>query len=104
MDHLPALAAVLASPQGRAITAAGEPGKIVRLFRRAHDWTQQDWPDRVGWSQPTVLGGTIALAVTALLPHGVATAGRITTADVSQCWTGVLRKQSGTDPCGQRHS
>ncbi|MGH3903848.1 MAG: hypothetical protein ACRDTE_06625 [Pseudonocardiaceae bacterium] len=38
-----------------------------------------------------VLGSTIALAVAALLPHGVAIAGRITAADVTQCWTALRR-------------
>ncbi|MGH3929550.1 MAG: helix-turn-helix domain-containing protein, partial [Pseudonocardiaceae bacterium] len=37
------------------------------------------------------LGSTIALAITALLPRNVATAGQITTADVTQCWTALRR-------------
>lgn len=142
MDQLPAMAAILVSPQGRAVLTAGQPGKIVRLFRVERGWTQQDLADRSGWSQSTisrieegktraahdmdvlaalaqaldipraalglatasdqsrtlddmdrreVLGGTIALAVTALLPHNVATAGRITAVDVAQCWTAERR-------------
>ncbi|MGH3797307.1 MAG: helix-turn-helix domain-containing protein [Pseudonocardiaceae bacterium] len=142
MEHLPALAAILGSPQDRAVLSAGEPGKVVRLFRVARGWTQQELANRAGWSQSTisrieegktraahdmdvlaalgqaldipraalglatasdqsrtlddmdrrgVLGGTLALAVTALLPHGVATASRITAADVTQCWTALRR-------------
>jgi len=38
-----------------------------------------------------VLGGGVALAVSALLPQGVATAGRIDAAQVVQCWTALNR-------------
>ncbi|MGH3913443.1 MAG: hypothetical protein ACRDTC_08535, partial [Pseudonocardiaceae bacterium] len=38
-----------------------------------------------------VLGGAVALAVSALLPQGVATAGRIDMAQVEQCWTALNR-------------
>ncbi|MGQ0776878.1 MAG: helix-turn-helix domain-containing protein [Pseudonocardiales bacterium] len=38
-----------------------------------------------------VLGGAVALAVSALLPRGVATAGRIDMAQVEQCWTALNR-------------
>ncbi|MGH3903854.1 MAG: helix-turn-helix domain-containing protein [Pseudonocardiaceae bacterium] len=142
MEHLSALTAILVSPQGRAVLSAGEPGRVVRLFRVARGWTQQELANRAGWSQSTLsrieegktraahdmdvlaalaqaldipraalglatasdqsrtlddmdrreaLGGAVALAVTALLPHGVATASRITDADVTQCWTAVRR-------------
>ncbi|HEX2300050.1 MAG TPA: helix-turn-helix transcriptional regulator [Pseudonocardiaceae bacterium] len=142
MEQLPVLAAILASPQGRAVLAAGKPGKAVRLFRLERGWSQQELANRAGWSQSTisriedgktraaydmevlaalsrildipptalglaaasdqsrtlddvdrreVLGSSIALAVAALLPHGVTTAGRITAADVTQCWTALRR-------------
>lgn len=103
MDQLPALAAMLMSPQGRAILAAGNPGKIVKLFSALSQVldippaalglaTKSD-PSRTldDMDRRHVLGGTIALAVTALLPHGVATAGRISAADVTQCWTALRR-------------
>lgn len=38
-----------------------------------------------------VLGGAVALAVTALLPQGVAVAGRIDAAQAVQCWTALNR-------------
>ncbi len=38
-----------------------------------------------------VLSGGVALAVSALLPQGVATAGRIDAAQVVQCWTALNR-------------
>ena len=38
-----------------------------------------------------MLGRTLAVAVAALLPHGVATAGRIDAAQVAQCWTALHR-------------
>ena len=142
MEELPVWAAILASPQGSAVLAAGEPGRSVRLFRTERGWSQQELANRAGWSQSTisriedgktraaydmevlaalarildippaalglapasdqsrtldnvdrreVLGSSIALAVAALLPHGVTTAGRITAADVTQCWTGLRR-------------
>lgn len=37
-----------------------------------------------------LLGGTVALAVTALLPQGVATPGRIDADTTAQCWTALL--------------
>lgn len=46
-----------------------------------------------GMDRRNVLGGAAALAVTMLLPHGVATAGRIDTDDVAQCWTALDRLQ-----------
>lgn len=51
------------------------------------------------------LGGAAGLAVTALLPHGVATPGRIIAADATQCWTALRRveeldaHQGGTVVC-----
>ncbi|HEX2299906.1 MAG TPA: helix-turn-helix transcriptional regulator [Pseudonocardiaceae bacterium] len=142
MDHSSAIAAVLLSPRGCAVLAAGTPGKVVRLVRQALGWTQQDLADRSGYCQSTisriecgltraerdtdvladlaqvldipptvlgladpleqspilngvdrrdVLGGAVALAVTVLLPQGVAAAGRIDEDDVAQCWTALRR-------------
>ncbi|MGH3766890.1 MAG: helix-turn-helix domain-containing protein [Pseudonocardiaceae bacterium] len=51
------------------------------------------------------LGGAVDLAVTALLPQGVATPGRIDAADATQCWTALRRieeldaRQGGTVIC-----
>ncbi len=51
------------------------------------------------------LGGAAGLAVTALLPQGVATPGRIHAADATQCWTALRRieeldaRQGGTVVC-----
>lgn len=44
-----------------------------------------------GMDRRDVLGRTLALAVAALLPQGVATAGRIDAAQVTQCWTALHR-------------
>lgn len=44
-----------------------------------------------GMDRRDVLARTLALAVAALLPQGVATAGRIDTAQVAQCWTALHR-------------
>lgn len=44
-----------------------------------------------GVNRREALGGGVALAVTILLRHGVATAGRITAADVTQCWAALQR-------------
>ncbi|MGQ0776339.1 MAG: helix-turn-helix domain-containing protein [Pseudonocardiales bacterium] len=44
-----------------------------------------------GMDRRDVLGRAVALAVAALLPHGVATAGRIDAAQVTQCWTALYR-------------
>ena len=49
-----AVAAVLASPQGRAAVAAGATGTVIRLIRQAHGWTQQELAGRSGYSQATV--------------------------------------------------
>ncbi len=38
-----------------------------------------------------LLGGTIALAVAAMLPQSVATPGRIGATEAAQCWTGLRR-------------
>lgn len=38
-----------------------------------------------------LLGGTVALAVTALLPQGVATPGRIDADTTAQCWIALHR-------------
>jgi transcriptional regulator with XRE-family HTH domain len=136
------IVAVLLSPRGQAVLAAGETGKVVRLIREAWGWTQQDLAARSGYSQSTisriecgltrsardldvladlakvlevspavlgladetgrapildgvyrrdVLSGAVALTVTLLLPHGVATAGRIDFDQVAQCWTALRR-------------
>jgi transcriptional regulator with XRE-family HTH domain len=51
------------------------------------------------------LGGAAGLAVTALLPQGVATPGRINAAEATQCWTALRRieeldaRQGGTVVC-----
>ncbi|MGH4021431.1 MAG: helix-turn-helix domain-containing protein, partial [Pseudonocardiaceae bacterium] len=122
MDHSPAVAAILVSPQGCAAIASGEAGTVIRLARQAVGWTQHDLARRSGYSQATisraergltraardttvltdlaealgvppaalglagdpdrrpildgverreVLGGGVALAVSALLPQGV---------------------------------
>lgn len=142
MVDAPAIAAVLISPRCRAAVAAGEPGTVVCLIRRAIGWTQHDLADRSGYSQATIsrlergasraardtavltdiadalgvppaaltatsgadqrpilddmdrrdfLGGTVGLAVTALLPQGVATPGRIDADTTAQCWTALRR-------------
>lgn len=44
-----------------------------------------------GMDRRDVLSRTLALAVAALLPQGVATAGRIDAAQVAQCWTALHR-------------
>ncbi|MGQ0778179.1 MAG: helix-turn-helix domain-containing protein [Pseudonocardiales bacterium] len=44
-----------------------------------------------GMDRRDVLGRMLALAVAALLPQGVATAGRIDAAQVTQCWTALHR-------------
>ncbi|MGH4016742.1 MAG: helix-turn-helix domain-containing protein [Pseudonocardiaceae bacterium] len=44
-----------------------------------------------GMDRRDVLGRTLALAVAALLPQGVAAAGRIDAAQVGQCWTALHR-------------
>ena len=45
-----------------------------------------------------VLGGAVGLAVMALLPQGVASAGQIGAADVTQCWS-ALRRLFEMDDC-----
>lgn len=46
-----------------------------------------------GMDRRDVLGGAVALAVTMLLPHSVATAGQIDPGDVAQCRTALDRLQ-----------
>lgn len=54
MDHSSALAAILASPQGRAAVGSGDTGAAIRLIRRTMGWTQHDLAKRSGYSQATI--------------------------------------------------
>ncbi|MGH3772680.1 MAG: helix-turn-helix domain-containing protein [Pseudonocardiaceae bacterium] len=62
------------------------PPAVFGLASQAHQCRTLDGVDR-----RDVLSGTVALAVTALLPHGVAAAGRIDASQVAQCWTALHR-------------
>lgn len=66
--------------------ALGIPSAVLGLV------DERDQPPILdGMDRRDVLGGAVALMVTTLLPHGVATANRISAHDVSQCWTALRR-------------
>src|SRR4051794_9758418 len=52
--HDAAVARALLSPAGRATVAAGNPGEVIRLARKALGWKQEDLAKRSGYSQPTI--------------------------------------------------
>jgi transcriptional regulator with XRE-family HTH domain len=54
MDYSRAVVAALLSPQGQAAVAAGQTGTLVRLMRKAREWSEQELADRSGYSQATI--------------------------------------------------
>jgi transcriptional regulator with XRE-family HTH domain len=76
MDYSRAVVAALLSPQGQAAVAAGQTGTLVRLMRKAREWSEQELADRSGYSQATI----------SRLERGVSRAARdmVILADVAQ--------------------